>query len=81
MRYAVKYTDDTLGDLDGAAEYFAGRGDWLVFDVGDGFELVGVHADEQDAIDHAMKLEERSRRFPPVVQRFDSANSGAASPL
>ena len=87
MRYAVKYTDDTLGDLDGAAEHFAvmpphpSGGDWLVFDVGDGFELVGVHADEQDAIDHAMKLEERSRRFPPVVQRFDSAKSGAASPL
>jgi hypothetical protein len=40
-------------------------GDWLVSDV-DGFELVGVHADEQDAIDHAMKLEERSRRFPPL---------------
>jgi hypothetical protein len=71
MRYAVKYTDDTLGDLDGAAEHFAvmpphpSGGDWLVFDV-DGFELVGVHADEQDAIDHAMKLEERSRRFPPL---------------
>ena len=80
MRYAVKYTDDTLGDLDGAAEHFAVMGDWLVFDV-DGFELVGVHADEQDAIDHAMKLEERSRRFPPVVQRFDSAKSEAASPL
>ena len=65
MRYAVKYTDDTLGDLDGAAEHFAVMGDWLVFDV-DGFELVGVHTDEQDAIDHAMKLEERSRRFPPL---------------
>ena len=81
MRYAVKYTDDTFGDLGGAAEHFAVRGDWLVFDVGDGFELVGVHADEQDAIDHAMKLEERYRRFPPVVQRLDSAKSGAASPL
>ena len=56
-------------------------GDWLVFDVGDGFELVGVHSDEQDAINHAMKLEERYRRFPPVVQRFNSAKSGAASPL
>ena len=67
MRYAVKYHDVT--------------GEWLVFDIGDGFELVGMHADEQDAIHHAMKLEERSRRFPPVVQRFDSAKSGAASPL
>ena len=29
MRYAVKYTDDTLGDLDGAAEHFAGSS-WLI---------------------------------------------------
>jgi hypothetical protein len=48
MRYAVKYHDVT--------------GEWLVFDVGDGFELVGMHADEQDAIHHAMKLEQRDRR-------------------
>ena len=48
MRYAVKYHDVT--------------GEWLVFDMGDGFELVGMHADEQDAIHHAMKLEERTRR-------------------
>ena len=67
MRYAVKYHDVT--------------GEWLVFDMGEGFELVGMHADEQDAIDHAMKLEERYRPFPPVVQRLDSAKSGAASPL
>ena len=48
MRYAVKYHDVT--------------GEWLVFDMGDGFELVGMHADEQDAIHHAMTLEERTRR-------------------
>ena len=48
MRYAVKFHEVT--------------GEWLVFDVGDRFELVGMHADEQDAIHHAMKLEERSRR-------------------
>ena len=48
MRYAVKFHEVT--------------GEWLVFDVGDGFELVGMHADEQDAIHHAMKLEARSRR-------------------
>ena len=48
MRYAVKYHDVT--------------GEWLVFDIGDGFELVGMHADEQDAIHYAMKLEERTRR-------------------
>ena len=47
MRYAVKYHDVT--------------GEWLVFDMGDGFELVGMHSDEQDAIHHAMKLEERTR--------------------
>ena len=48
MRFAVKYHDVT--------------GEWLGFDMGDGFELVGMHADELDAIHHAMKLEERTRR-------------------
>ena len=48
MRYAVKFHEAT--------------GEWLVFDMGDSFELVGMYADEQDAIYHAMKLEERSRR-------------------
>ncbi|MEE2760472.1 MAG: hypothetical protein VYE18_03415 [Pseudomonadota bacterium] len=48
MRYAVKFHEVT--------------GEWLVFDMGDSFELVGMHAEEQDAIHHAMKLEERSRR-------------------
>lgn len=48
MRYAVKFHEVT--------------GEWLVFDMGDSFELVGMHAEEQEAIHHAMKLEERSRR-------------------
>jgi len=48
MRYAVKFHEVT--------------GEWLVFDMGDSFELVGMHAEEQEAIYHAMKLEERSRR-------------------
>ncbi|MAF48956.1 MAG: hypothetical protein QGH73_04520 [Rhodospirillales bacterium] len=48
MRFAVKYHEVT--------------GEWLVFDVGDGFELVGMHQNEDEAVYHAMKLEERSRR-------------------
>ncbi|NQV54661.1 MAG: hypothetical protein HQ503_02280 [Rhodospirillales bacterium] len=48
MRYAVKYHEVT--------------GEWLVFDIGEGFELVGMHPSEDEAMVQAMKLEERSHR-------------------
>ena len=48
MRYAIKFHEIS--------------GEWLVFDIGDGFELVGMHASEDDAVYQAMRLEESSRK-------------------
>ncbi len=48
MRYAIKFHDIS--------------GEWLVFDIGDGFELVGMHMSEEDAVYQAMRLEETSRK-------------------
>lgn len=48
MRYAVQYHDLSQ--------------EWLIFNVDDQFELVGMHQTEDEAILHAMKLEERDRK-------------------
>ena len=43
MNYAIQYHDIT--------------GDWLIFDISDGFELVGIHSSEKDARHHTNQLE------------------------
>jgi hypothetical protein len=44
MKYKIKYHDIS--------------GDWLIFDMGDSFELIGIHSSEQDAKQHAEQLQE-----------------------
>ena len=43
MRYAIRYHEISS--------------DWMVFNVGDGFELVGIHACEKEAVDQVKDLE------------------------
>ena len=43
MNYAIQYHDIS--------------GDWLIFDIDDGFELVGIHSTEKDAKRHTNQLE------------------------
>ena len=43
MNYAIQYHDVS--------------GDWLIFDIGDGFELVGIHNTEKEAKRHTDQLE------------------------
>ena len=40
-----------------AIQYHNISGDWLIFDVGDGFELVGIHRTEKEAKHHTNQLE------------------------
>ena len=44
MKYEIKYHNIS--------------GDWLIFDMGDSFELIGIHNSEQDAKQHAKQLQE-----------------------
>ena len=44
MNYAIQYHDIS--------------GDWLIFNICDSFELVGIHSTEKDAKWHARQLEE-----------------------
>ena len=46
MNYVIKYHDIS--------------GDWLIFDMNDGFELVGIHGTEKDAKRHAKQLQQDS---------------------
>lgn len=59
MRYTVHFHEVT--------------GDWLVFDVLDTLELVGMHPSKDEATVHAMALEQRWRKkqvyTPASVQR------------
>lgn len=55
MRYAIRYHD--------------GCQEWLVFNVDEQFELVGMHQTEDEAILHAMRLEERDRRREKFINR------------
>ena len=48
MRYIVKY--------------HANSSEWLVFDMGGNFELMGVYASEDLALQQAARLEETSTR-------------------
>ena len=48
MRYVIKYHHLS--------------GEWLVFDMGDDLELVGVYRSESEATDQANRLEERAQR-------------------
>ena len=48
MRYAIRYHEISS--------------DWMVFNVGDGFELVGMHTSEEDAVDHVKDLERRASK-------------------
>ena len=40
-----------------AIQYHETSREWLIFDIGEGFELVGVHSTEKDAERHAARLE------------------------
>lgn len=55
MRYAVRYHEVCQ--------------EWLVFNIDEQFELVGMHQSEDEAILHAMRLEERDRRREQFVRR------------
>ena len=48
MRYVVKY--------------HAFSGEWLVFDVGDDLELIGMFASKEEAVAQVDRLEERAKR-------------------
>jgi len=48
MRYVIKYHQMS--------------GEWLVFDMGDDLELVGMFKSEKEATDHANRLEEAAQR-------------------
>ncbi len=40
-----------------AIQYHEISGDWLIFNISDGFELVGIHNTEEDAKRHTTQLE------------------------
>ena len=40
-----------------AIQYHEISGDWLIFDISDGFELVGIHSTKKDAKRHTTQLE------------------------
>ena len=44
MKFEIKYHDIS--------------GDWLIFDMGDSFELIGIHSSEHDAKQHVEQLQE-----------------------
>ena len=48
MRYAIRYHEIS--------------GDWMVFNVGDGFELVGMYVSEEDAVEQMKELEKRDAK-------------------
>ncbi len=48
MNYAIQYHDTS--------------GEWLIFDVGDSFELVGIHGSEKDARRHAKQLQQHTEK-------------------
>ncbi|MBT3991146.1 MAG: hypothetical protein HON14_13785 [Rhodospirillaceae bacterium] len=48
MRYAIRYHEISS--------------DWMVFNVGDGFELVGMHTSEKDAVDQVKILEKQASK-------------------
>lgn len=49
MSYAVRFNEIS--------------GDWMVFDVGEKFELVGLFATEKDAAEHVNSLEKRAEKL------------------
>ena len=49
MRYAIRYHEISS--------------DWMVFNVGDGFELVGMHDSEKAAVNQVKDLEKRASKF------------------
>jgi hypothetical protein len=59
MRYAIRYHEISS--------------DWMVFNVGDGFELVDIHTSEEDAVDQVKDLEKRAskraRYFNPALEQ------------
>jgi hypothetical protein len=46
-----------------AIRYHEISGDWMVFNVGDEFELVGMHVSEEDAVDQVNDLEKRATKL------------------
>lgn len=61
MNYAIQYHDIS--------------GDWLIFDVSDGFEIVGIHGTEKDAKRHATQLQQASDRRARWIK--DPVNAAA----
>ena len=56
-----------------AIQYHEISGDWLIFDISDGFELVGIHSTEKEAKRHATQLEHS--RNAPMDQRCNDQHS------
>ena len=54
MNYAIKYHE--ISD------------DWLIFDIGNGFELVGIYSTEKDAKRHTNQLEEAFTRRAKFIR-------------
>ena len=58
MKYEIKYHDIS--------------GDWLIFDMGESFELIGIFGSEQDAKQHVkllqQKFKKRARWSREVIQ-------------
>tara|TARA_B100000315_G_C14582863_1_gene591419 strand:+ start:1388 stop:1573 length:186 start_codon:yes stop_codon:yes gene_type:complete len=53
MRYAIRYDEISS--------------DWMVFNVGDGFELVGMHVSEEDAVEQVKNLEKRDAKLARFI--------------
>ena len=45
-----------------AIQYHKISGDWLIFDIRDGFELVGIHRNKKDAQCHAKQLQQITKK-------------------
>ena len=61
-----------------AIQYHESSGDWLIFDISDGFELVSIHSTEKDAKRHATQLEKSIRETRPMDQRCNESGSIAS---
>lgn len=48
MKYEIKYHDIS--------------GDWLIFDMGESFELVGIFCSEKDAKQHVRHLQQKFKK-------------------
>jgi len=61
MKYKIKYHDIS--------------GDWLIFDMGENFELIAIHSSEKDAKQHVKHLQSLSEKH----SRWSGATVSAAA--